>query len=316
MSKFNQTTITNEVTTGESLEKGGYFVAYNLVMRNAIPVFKLTAGEFNCLTMLFSYAGADKDKCFPSYDTLAENLDTDKRTVKRYIAGLEKKGVLIIYNRFTKDGAQKTNIYDLSLCLNKIRELFCQSDEKDNEGIIIVPKSNKNRDDKIDTPIKTGVTELSPGGCQDCHPTNNNIQITTKNIEEEEEITTVITENDVHNLMQSKIAEREITNKKTMAAIFDVAGKCKAIGTTEWESLENYVIKIVEDKMSKFGQKERAKQSRQKNQPTRKEIVPEWMRQQDEQEAQQVAKQQETQPIDLEEQRKQLAEEMKEYKKA
>nr|WP_254912737.1 helix-turn-helix domain-containing protein [Bacillus thuringiensis] len=189
----------NEVTTGESLEKGGYFVGYNYVVRHVIPVFKLTPGEFSCLMMLFSYAGADKIKCFPSQNSLSENLDTSLRTVQRYLSGLEEKGVLVTYHRYNKESRQTKNIYDLSPCLNKIRELYAPKEE--NEITIVPKKPRQNGDDKSVAPEKSiaaseslekssenvesmGTTKLSPPknqGRQKCHPTNNNIQITINN---------------------------------------------------------------------------------------------------------------------------------------
>lgn len=38
--------------------------------------------------------------------------------------------------------------------------------------------------------------------------------------------------------------------------------------------MENYCIKIVEEKMSKFGQKKR--EAKKSNRSTRKELLPEW----------------------------------------
>lgn len=183
--------VSYEVTTGESLESGGYFVAYNYVVRNVISVFDLSPGEFSCLMMLFSYAGADKTKCFPSQDSLLKNLGASKRTVQRYLTGLEEKGVLTTYHRFNKESMQTKNIYDLSPCLNKIRELFAPKEE--NEITIVPKKPRQNGDDKSVAPEKsiaasespekssenvesTGTTKLSPPknkGRQECHPTNN-----------------------------------------------------------------------------------------------------------------------------------------------
>lgn len=191
------TIIQNEVTTGEQLEKGGYFVAYNMVIRNVKKVFDLTEGEFSCLIMLFSYAGADKDKCFPSQDALAEDLNVTGRTVRRYLDGLMKKGVIDIYNRQNKNNMKITNVYDLSPCLRKIRELFCSEEEPSggngdvkiikksrNHGqdrTVLSEKSENHRQDNIvlsETPETKDRTELScPKSWtgQNCPITNNNI---------------------------------------------------------------------------------------------------------------------------------------------
>lgn len=157
----------NEVTTGEPLEKGGYFVAYNLVMRNAMKVFDLNSGEYSCLTMLFSYAGADKDKCFPSQDALAVDLNIkDARTVRRYLEGLEKKGAIIIYNRQNKNDYKISNLYDLSPCLAKIRELYCSNQEKVGDfGIKISKKSSNEGQDKIVLSENTGSEASEASEC-------------------------------------------------------------------------------------------------------------------------------------------------------
>jgi len=97
-----------------------------------------------------------------------------------------------------------------------------------------------------------------------------------KDLEEEEIITPSVTESMILDLMNQKIKDREITNKKTIKAIHDVSSKCKAIGTTDLTAAENYVIKIVEDKMSKLGQKQRTQSIPQK----RKKITPDWLKEQ------------------------------------
>ncbi|MFI8709913.1 hypothetical protein ACIGHG_23375 [Bacillus sp. NPDC077411] len=109
-----------------------------------------------------------------------------------------------------------------------------------------------------------------------------------KDLEEEEIITNPVTESIILDLMNQKIKEREITNTKTIKAIHDVASKCKAIGTTDLTAAENYVIKVVEEKMSKLGQKQKVRQGKAKapdSKPVRSEMVPEWVRKQKEKEA-------------------------------
>lgn len=133
---------------------------------------------------------------------------------------------------------------------------------------------------------------------------------------EEEELTT-LTESDITNLMASKIQEREITNTKTIKAIYAVAAKCKVIGTSDREAAENYVIKVVEEKMSLLGQKQKVKQPKQRT--GRKEQVSESVRQQlAEQEAkkQPLIDQPQTDTAALEEERRKLEEELKIYQRA
>lgn len=111
-----------------------------------------------------------------------------------------------------------------------------------------------------------------------------------KTKEEEEYIINTISESTIISLMNQKIEEREITNEKTIKAIHKVAAKCKAIGTTDMEAAENFVIMVVEEKMGKLGQKQKAKQPKTANRTNNKkavrsELVPDWLKEQKEQEA-------------------------------
>jgi len=105
-----------------------------------------------------------------------------------------------------------------------------------------------------------------------------------KEKEEEENITNPVTESMILDLMNSKIQEREITNKKTIKAIHDVSAKCKAIGTIDLTAAENYVIKIVEEKMSKLGQKQKTRAGKAKAlspKHVRTEMTPDWVGKED-----------------------------------
>ncbi|MCU5005719.1 MULTISPECIES: hypothetical protein [Bacillus] len=105
-----------------------------------------------------------------------------------------------------------------------------------------------------------------------------------KDLEEEEIITNPVTESIILDLMNSKIKEREITNEKTITAILAVASKCKVIGTTDIAAAENFVIKVVEEKMSKLGQKQKVRKGTVKT--GRSEILPEWVKEEREKEKQ------------------------------
>lgn len=129
-----------------------------------------------------------------------------------------------------------------------------------------------------------------------------------KEKEEEEIITNPVTESMILNLMNQKIEEREITNPKTIKAIHDVVSKCKAIGTTDLTAAENYVIKVVEEKMSKLGQKQKVRQGKAKvsgTKPIRTEMTPEWVGKEDESA---IVEDNGQAPEDLEENKKRLAE--------
>ncbi|MEI4617622.1 hypothetical protein [Bacillus cereus] len=140
-----------------------------------------------------------------------------------------------------------------------------------------------------------------------------------QNFEEEEIIISPITESMILDLMNQKIKDREITNKKTIKAIHDVSSKCKAIGTTDLIAAENYVIKVVEEKMSKLGQKQRTQSIPQK----RKEITPDWLKEQQQELSQSIGQtvsrgpQQtyETEQQRIEDERRRLNEVLAKYKK-
>lgn len=105
-----------------------------------------------------------------------------------------------------------------------------------------------------------------------------------KEKEEEEIITNPVTESMILDLMDQKLKEREITNPKTIKAVYDVASKCKAIGTTDLTAAENYVIKVVEEKMSKLGQKQKVRTGKAKvsgSKKIRTEMVPDWVKKED-----------------------------------
>ncbi|PEL24326.1 hypothetical protein [Bacillus toyonensis] len=110
--------------------------------------------------------------------------------------------------------------------------------------------------------------------------TKSNILKNNNPKEEEEYIITAITESTIISLMNQKIEEREITNEKTIKAVHKVAAKCKAIGTTDMEAAENFVIMVVEEKMGKLGQKQQVKKPRKSNgnkKAVRTEMTPDWL---------------------------------------
>lgn len=113
---------------------------------------------------------------------------------------------------------------------------------------------------------------------QDINNTNSkNTNFNKTNLEEEEEISL----GHVIAFLKEQIDKREITNSKTITAIYEVAEKCKAIGTTDKNAMENYCITIVEEKMKKFGQKQSQNKKGTSKKPTRSEIVPEWLEKQE-----------------------------------
>lgn len=148
--------------------------------------------------------------------------------------------------------------------------------------------------------------------------TNNNSLLSLTDFKKEEEEEEIITLGHVIAFLNEQINKREITNQKTITAIFEVAAKCKAIGTNDKKAMENYCITIIEDKMKSFGQKQsQPKQSNPKSrkQSTRKEPVPEWLENKNEdQKKETVQGDDDFTPEQLEEKRR-LVERLKKYKK-
>lgn len=136
-------------------------------------------------------------------------------------------------------------------------------------------KTKQKNEKKKEKQPESGYPEV--GNPDEDNPVYNNNDfkdIDFNNIEEEEAITLA----EVISFMNDQIGKREITNKKTLTAIFEVAEKCKAIGTSDREVMENFCIKVVEDKMSRFGQKQKVAGSTRKGKtkPIRTEVLPDW----------------------------------------
>lgn len=160
--------------------------------------------------------------------------------------------------------------WDLSFDWKKVNKQLKEFENRTSSKIEpeVVRKSNQdqfeNRTDKNEQSFETEEDSPSLKKC---------LNKSFKEIEEEEEYTTVITESYMFSLMQSKLNEFEITNEKTIKAAFIAASKCKQIGGTDYEAAENYAITVVEEKMSKIGQKQKEKQPHKSStrQPVRKE---------------------------------------------
>jgi len=329
MAKINELqAVHNEVTTGEPLEKGGYFVGYNYVVRNAIKVFDLNSGEYSCLIMLLSYAGADKDKCFPSQSTLAKDLNVGDRAVRKYLDGLQNKGVINIYNTYNKDGQKTKNVYDISPCLNKIREIYCASEDTTNasKNMKIVKKPRRNGQEQMNLSNSTDRNNHSWGTGTNEPTTNNNIQVTNiKDLEEDkakvpsqamkqsldisqESAETIISEvlasfkDDLQPRTASTLKTKALRKVKEGAIHTDFHSYFLEMVTRKLEELENRRKKESEAKSSQPNPSKRT---------VRKEQLPEWFGKEDQQ-----SQEPRIEVIDLEEERRLLEEELKIYQKA
>ena len=55
-----------------------------------------------------------KNNCYPSHSTLAENLGINRRTIIRTIKSLEEKGAIIVIKRKFQSNRKTSNLYILS----------------------------------------------------------------------------------------------------------------------------------------------------------------------------------------------------------
>ncbi|MDF9503707.1 helix-turn-helix domain-containing protein [Bacillus cereus] len=339
----NEDMLMNEVTTGEPLEKGGYFVAYNYVMRNAMKVFDLTAGEYACLTMLFSYAGADKDKCFPSQATLAECLNVKDRAVRKYLDGLEKKGCLVIYNTYNNYNQKTKNVYDLSPCLHKIREIFCVNEEKTDisEGKRMVRKSRNDGPVHSDLSNSMDRSECTGGTGPNEPTTNNNIQITNK--KDDDDIPNApLSDEIIHQNSNIVLEEKQDlhTPKLSSDDILSIADMVSAIykGKIQKRSFdsvlkkcinnykkgtvpnfENYLITAIENKIQDLEiRRDREKslldilpKAKHRKKTVRTELAPDWLKEDSSTSTEDNGQAEKN----LEDERKRLEEVLKKYKR-
>jgi hypothetical protein len=290
----------------------------------------ITNAEYRLLTIIFGYGGKDGN-AFPSQETLAKDMEVSLRNVQKYLSSLFEKGYLDIINVTDKEtGVQRPNHYDLTPLLVALEKLYTEEhgeqDVLKRKDIVATKRTRKSEkiDEKHDSnyPVTEGqgskqypVTERQGEGVSEYHPNRIGLKEPLKDFEEEEVLPTVITEADILSLVNAKIAEREITNQKTIKAILDVAANCKQIGGTDWEKAQNYVISIVEDKMKSFGQKQRQKnQGGSNRKSTRKEDLSEDVKQQLAEQAGEKQPQQDN-TEDLLAIQRQLEEEMKMYQK-
>ncbi|WP_129732001.1 hypothetical protein [Ectobacillus funiculus] len=202
---------------------------------------------------------------------------------------------------------------ELRYALQRIRETGLTYIGKTHNAAVVAKRKEKKQEDTFVTENQSRTTVTENQSREIRHGKSvRNKEVELKKVYkdfEEEDITTVITESDVINLMHSQIKKHEITNEKTIKAILDVAEDCRAIGTTNTQAAKSYVKKVVIDMMRQLGQKQKVKQPKQRT--THKEQLPEWLEEQ---------KQQSQEPkievIDLEEERRRLEEDLKIYKKA
>jgi hypothetical protein len=224
-----------------------YENGYGLIARKVMRDKRLPKQSKLIYAYMCSYAGTDENgnrSAFPSVSLQCDELGMNQDTYYRWRKYLVDYGYITIEKQRNEQSRFDRNLYIIeAIPVEKIEET---EPIPKNSGMDPHPKNSGMV--KRST-IKKGTIN------------NSSISNSFKNLEEEEE---VITLECVTSFMNKQISKREITNEKTITAIMEVVEKCKAIGTTDIEAMQNYCIKVVEDKMSKFGQKQKATGSAKK----------------------------------------------------
>lgn len=210
---------------------------------------------------------------YKSAEELSEEtmMGVSKSTMGRYLAELVDKGWLA-KRKNPKWKGDNTFQYRVNL-FKIIEDLHQLGYYLDGYPMLISVIQNEIPKFHYETPKSQN--EMDCSKIERIVPKQNNItrdysEITSEILEEEEEI---ITLDAVTEFLNQQIIKRQITNPKTLTAIFEVAGKCKAIGTIDIEAMQNYCIKVIEEKMKIFGQKQ-ATRSKTNYKSSKIEIIP------------------------------------------
>lgn len=260
-----------------------YENGYGLIARKVMKDKRIPKQAKLIYAYMCSYAGVDKNgdrTAFPSVKLQCEELGMNKDTYYKWREYLIDYGLITIEKR-REQGKFERNLYFI-------------------EAVPVEkPEENEPYPKNSDT-VKSDTEN------QD---TISNSSISNSSIIEEEELLTLA---NVNTFLNEQINKRKITNQKTITAIFEVADKCKAIGTTDRQVMENYCIRIVEDKMKLFGQNSSKRKPSQPSKSTRQEPVPPWLEENNEGNG--TDHQNETSE-DFEERKRALEERLKKYKK-
>lgn len=87
---------------------------FTQVPNHVLKSHKVSPGAKLTYAMLLSYAWHN-DFCFPGQIRLAQDMGVGERSIRTYLAELEKEGFLTVKQR----GQGKTNLYELNLTATK-----------------------------------------------------------------------------------------------------------------------------------------------------------------------------------------------------
>lgn len=106
---------------GQAVMDLGFCVVPSLLLR-AQRRLNLSPTHLAVLLQLCDFWWDKDRKPYPSKETLAQRLDLSERQVQRYIANLEKAGLVQRQQRHATNGGKLSNTYDLSGLVRKLQE--------------------------------------------------------------------------------------------------------------------------------------------------------------------------------------------------
>jgi hypothetical protein len=84
---------------------------------------RLNPAQFNVILQLVAHWWDANENPRPAKDTIAERMKKDPRTIQRYLAQLEKKGLVKRIPRFRPGRGQGANAYSLDGLVKRLAEL-------------------------------------------------------------------------------------------------------------------------------------------------------------------------------------------------
>lgn len=180
-----------QIIWGTPILDDGFANVPNMLIRNYRKL-GITHGEFGLIMQLISYKH-DEGNPFPSQETLADNLESSTRAVRKLIASLEDKGLVWVEYQYI-EGKRASNIYILKPLIDKCLELFGESRLPDEKPKRRSFRKIRKNDEKLSEPKVPVVQEPEvpvveepkvPVGSEPEVPTNITREYNNKNITKE-----------------------------------------------------------------------------------------------------------------------------------
>ena len=108
--RLNEMARNIEIIGADSATRHGFTMVPNFILTNAL----LSVGTKLAYAMLLKYAWSD-NAVYPGQETLARDMGSGERSVRRYLEELEKAKLLEVVQR----GLGKTNLYRLHVVVQR-----------------------------------------------------------------------------------------------------------------------------------------------------------------------------------------------------